>query len=195
MGKKCKKDRWQLQLQAAVSSEAHFRKELVWTSWRWKDTLGIQWLWCRYKTCLAQPCKPGENEAPQQQLYVVHLELCTYFQWCKLWLPSLGPLCILEIMQSIHMDAWTAPISYHGFPPVGPSYHCLLQFMLPLQQVMPCLGPLHPSWPGMCNAKDADICTESTSPLAEAAAASSAKAVWSSGAFRCIEATPKPRAF
>lgn len=151
MGRQCKKDGWQLGLQAAVSSEAHFRKELVWTSWRLKIPLVSS-----DRDADIEPASLGGNPASHNS--------CT---WCFLSSVhafcdgSSGPLpgspMDLEILQE--MAHGHCPIRYPGCPPGA-----LLPFSPAARDAS--RGLLHPKL-RMPDAKGAGVCAESTAPLAE----------------------------
>lgn len=160
-----------------------------------EDTLGIQWPWCRYRTCIATALQTwGKWSYPMTVVRGISraLHILSVMRTLALF-P--GPWCILEIMQLIHMDSWPALSVTMGFPcwpflPLSPVVHAATA------SGDACLGLLHPSWPGMCDATDADFCPESTFPTCRGCCCQSLKSgAWPSGAFGVAEATPKQRAF
>ena len=160
-----------------------------------EDTLGIQWLWCRYRTCIPPALQAwGKWSYPMTVVRGISRALhILSVMWTLAPFP--GPLCILEIMQLIHMDSWPVLSVTMGFPcwpflPLSPAVHAATA------TGDACLGLLHPSWPGMRNAKDADVCTESRFPTCRGCCCQSLKScAWSSGAFGVAEATPEQRLF
>lgn len=136
MGRKCKKDGWQLEFQAAVSSEAHFRKELDWTSWRLKIPLvssghdvDIEPVWPR-------SCKSGEKSCLPTAVahgisWALHIPPVV-----GALAPASGSLYILLILQEMSPGT-------HGH---GPISHCgfLLLTLLMILSCSPC--GLHSRW-------------------------------------------------
>lgn len=155
-----------------------------------EDTLGIQWLWCRYRTCIAPALQAwGKWSYPTTVVHSISRALhILSVMWALAPFPG-SPVYFGNCAVDSHglMDS---PISYHGFPLLSPAVHAATA------AGDACLGLPHPSRPGMCNAKDADIGTESTFPTCRGCCCQSLKScAWSSGAFGVAEATPKQRAF